>query len=634
MRTGFRPCFRLQAARLSGLRGYCALGSILAALGAGIAASAVPGRVGGAEPAPIPGWVFDPLGLPAPGARVRIQASDEFLVAGPDGSFLLPRPSGAVRVTAGLEGYRIGSTILPPAAPSVRIDLVKLPDADHPEYVWQRPAKCQQCHIQIFSEWVASPHARAATDPVVLALYRGTNFDGSPSPGFGYRKAHPDSYGDCAFCHAPGFAARSADPDDDLDPFHDLDRIAGDAQAAEQNGVFCDFCHKVRAVTPSSEPPRLGKKLHLLRPPPGEPLMFGQFDDVTFPEMGAAYSPLHGQTSDLCSLCHWDANRHGVPIGSTYAEWLASPYPAQGKLCQDCHMAPSGRDKTFCFWEPVTRNPQSIHSHKFLGTDAVHLDRALTLEAVAAVHEVPGGIELAVDVAVTNSGAGHSVPTGVALRQVLLVVEARRSDGSPLDLTGGARLPAWAGQGNLAADGYFAGLPGRGFAKIVTDGTTERVFDSEATAISSDNRIAPLATDRSQYAFALGSLTERVRIRVRLIHRRWWRDLRDERGFPEGDTLMAERVLDLPVGAADFRRGDVDDNGTLEITDAVVTLGYLFQGAPTALVCPDAADADDNGALELTDPIAVLNYLFLGGSDPPAPFPGTGPDPTGDPLDC
>ncbi len=639
MRTAFESGFLPRAARLSGLRPLSTARAALAGLVVCLAAQALPTLTGAAEPDPIPGHVFGPSGLPAPGARIRIQGSEDFFLAGPDGSFLLPRSSVAVRVTGGLEGYRIGWAILPPAAPSVRIDLVKLPEADHPEYVWQQPSKCRECHIQIYQDWSASPHARAAKDPIVLALYRGTNYDGSPSPGFGYRKAHPNSYGDCAFCHAPGFAAHSADPGDDLDPFHDLDRIASDALAPEANGVFCDFCHKVRAVTPSSEPPRRGTKLHLLRPPPSEPLMFGQFDDVTFPEMGAAYSPLHGQTSDLCSLCHWDANRHGVPIGSTYAEWLASPYPAQGKLCQGCHMAPSGREETFCFWEPVTRNPNRIYSHKFLGADAVHLDRALTLEAAGAIEEAPGGAGLTVDVSVTNTGAGHSVPTGVSLRQVLLVVEARRRDGSLLDLASGPRLPAWAGEaesvevGPVEA-GYFAGLPGRGFAKIVTDGAMERVFDSEATAIASDNRIAPQATDRSQYLFTLASPTERVRLRVRLIHRRWWRDLRDERGFPGGDTLMAERIIDLPAGAGDFRRGDADENGALEITDAVLTLGFLFQGAPTSLDCPDAADADDSGALDLTDPIAVLNYLFLAGPAPPAPFPEPGPDPTGDPFDC
>ncbi|MBI4582979.1 MAG: hypothetical protein HY717_03000, partial [Planctomycetes bacterium] len=52
------------------------------------------------------------------------------------------------------------------------------------------------------------------------------------------------------------------------------------------------------------------------------------------------------------------------------------------------------------------------------------------------------------------------------------------------------------------------------------------------------------------------------------------------------------------------------------------------------LACPDAADVDDNGELEITDAIRILTYLFLG--DDPPPFPGPracGGDPTADTLD-
>jgi hypothetical protein len=48
----------------------------------------------------------------------------------------------------------------------------------------------------------------------------------------------------------------------------------------------------------------------------------------------------------------------------------------------------------------------------------------------------------------------------------------------------------------------------------------------------------------------------------------------------------------------------------------------------------DAADADDDGSLTITDPIKVLNYLFLGADALPPPFPGAGPDPSDDGMDC
>ncbi len=90
----------------------------------------------------------------------------------------------------------------------------------------------------------------------------------------------------------------------------------------------------------------------------------------------------------------------------------------------------------------------------------------------------------------------------------------------------------------------------------------------------------------------------------------------------------------LPV-AAIFRRGDSDGSCVANLTDAVYTLRYLFQGGESIL-CPDAADADDNGVIQITDAIYLLRYLFTGGDGIPAPGEQTpGVDPTDDPLgDC
>jgi hypothetical protein len=80
-----------------------------------------------------------------------------------------------------------------------------------------------------------------------------------------------------------------------------------------------------------------------------------------------------------------------------------------------------------------------------------------------------------------------------------------------------------------------------------------------------------------------------------------------------------------------FNRGDADDNGALQLTDAIRVLSFLFLGqqAPT---CMDAADADDNGRIELTDAIRILQFLFLGQAPPAPPGPPElgpcGPDPT------
>jgi hypothetical protein len=586
------------------------------------------------QPAAVPGKVLDPLGNAAEGARVRVQASESFVLSGPGGSFSLGAVERSVKVTAALPGYRIGYGILNPGDSSLEVRLKPLPPLDHVEYVWDRPATCSQCHVLLHQDWALSPHARAATDPVVLALYRGTRYDGEPSSGFGYRKAHPESYGDCARCHAPAFAALSADPDDPLEPHHDLDRALSQGTEAEKSGVTCDFCHKVRSVVADDQPPRVGRNLTLLRPPQFEPLMFGPFDDVTFVGMGAAYSPLHGQTSDLCSLCHWDSNAHGAAVGTTFREWQESPYAAEGKLCQDCHMKPDGKSNVFCLWEPVVRSPERIPSHTFQGADTGHLSEAVTLTVSAERKLGAEGLEVDVRVEVANTGAGHAVPTGITMRQAILVVEARRGSGFPLALLEGPQLPAWAGEGGPPESGYLAGLPGRGFAKITTDGATERIFDSEATAIALDTRIQALESDVSAYRFKMGGYRGGVEVRARVIHRRWWKDLEDERGFPDGDTVMAEQAVSVAGEPPEFLRGDTDGSGLLDLTDAISLLGHVFLGEPALLPCPDAADADDSGALDITDAITILGHLFLGAHAPPAPFPFPGIDPTPDDLGC
>ena len=82
-----------------------------------------------------------------------------------------------------------------------------------------------------------------------------------------------------------------------------------------------------------------------------------------------------------------------------------------------------------------------------------------------------------------------------------------------------------------------------------------------------------------------------------------------------------------------FRRGDVDDSGTLEITDAIQNLTYQFLGSSPP-PCLDALDFDDSGTIEIPDPIGILNHLFFGGAPPAPPAMECGVDPGDDELTC
>jgi hypothetical protein len=69
------------------------------------------------------------------------------------------------------------------------------------------------------------------------------------------------------------------------------------------------------------------------------------------------------------------------------------------------------------------------------------------------------------------------------------------------------------------------------------------------------------------------------------------------------------RVQIITPDLVDFRRGDSNADGTIDLSDAVSTLGFLYLGEGV-LPCPDAGDADDSGTLDITDPIATLSFLF------------------------
>jgi hypothetical protein len=90
-----------------------------------------------------------------------------------------------------------------------------------------------------------------------------------------------------------------------------------------------------------------------------------------------------------------------------------------------------------------------------------------------------------------------------------------------------------------------------------------------------------------------------------------------------------------PSGAVDcgsgFRRGDVQDDGSVDLSDAMKILLHLFAGAG-ALPCPDAADTDDDGAIELSDAIGILDFIFRARQPPAPPGPVCGTDPSADEL--
>ena len=65
-------------------------------------------------------------------------------------------------------------------------------------------------------------------------------------------------------------------------------------------------------------------------------------------------------------------------------------------------------------------------------------------------------------------------------------------------------------------------------------------------------------------------------------------------------------------------------------------LALILLATPAAFAqVPHSADTNDDGLLNIGDAINLLSFLFTGGATLPYPYPGYGIDPTSDSLaDC
>lgn len=107
----------------------------------------------------------------------------------------------------------------------------------------------------------------------------------------------------------------------------------------------------------------------------------------------------------------------------------------------------------------------------------------------------------------------------------------------------------------------------------------------------------------------------------------------------EGDcsgTLAPGVTCSVSVSVAmgvQYRRGDCNNDGAINIADAVYLLGSLFPppgGTPNVLVCLDACDGNLDLGVNIADAVAFLAALF--GTPPtplPAPYPNCGAGPPG-----
>lgn len=539
-------------------------------------------------PTAIQGRVIDEAG-PVAGAVVRVQATPHYTRTDDQGRFTLNdlTPDTAIHLTAWAPGYFVAGAAADPGDDDVTLTLHPHPTVDNPDYEFisplldmDNPTACGHCHVDRtdslistmpVDEWLLDAHSQSAINLRFLSLYNGTTLTGEtgspttyrfdsglgvnvpvvPSQGLtrtgpGFRLDFPAQGGNCATCHVPILAL---DAPYDADPNH--------AAGVAAEGVTCDFCHKVADVRfqanglPDPSLPGV-LSLDFLRPHEGEQVFIGPFDDTPGEDI---YSALQDQ-SQFCAACHF-GEFWGVTMYNSFGEWLDSPYsnPVYGQTCQDCHMPhvgaevfaqlPSGAEG-----HAATRDPATIFSHRMPGAlDEDLLQETATLDVAARQADD----ELLVTVRVTNSGAGHHIPTDNPLRNMILLVRATDTNGNPLPLLDGPTIPEWGGVGDPAA-GYVAGQPGVLYAKVLADfytGETPVYAYWRQTRLVSDNRLPAFATDETVYTFALPPDSTPsgdggpVTVEAELVLRRAFIELMDVKGWDTPDMVMEQAAVEV-----------------------------------------------------------------------------------------
>jgi mono/diheme cytochrome c family protein len=521
-------------------------------------------------------------GAPVSGATVRVQTTPFNTTSELDGHFSLsiPQPGEQFALTAWAPGYFIGGPVLvKPGDTEIEFKLHAHATTDNPDYQWLtsryhsnhgEDQGCAVCHSAKgtgltyslpVDEWQLDAHANSARNPRFLTMYLGTDTLGNQSPptqyvskkdygtepikpdptlpyyGPGYKLDFPDTAGNCGACHTP--AAAITEPYD-TDPT-DLEGVVAE-------GIPCDFCHKIWDVILDSDSGLPNQNMpgvlsyNFRRPPDGHQFFAGPFDDVAPGE--DTYSALQIQ-SQFCAPCHygvfWD-----VVIYDSFGEWLRSPYSDSdnGQTCQDCHMPRLGVNH-FALPEQggLARDSAAIFSHRMPGaSDEILLQNAVSMTVTAAME----GSVLQVQVTLTNDQTGHHVPTDSPLRHLILLVSAEDERGQLLVQQDGPRLPDWCGVG-YPHEGYYAGQPGMAYAKVLAEQWTNNSPTGaywNPTYLISDNRLAPFSSDDTNYSFAALNQGP-VRIQVRLLYRRAFIELAEQKGWGTPDILMEETILEI-----------------------------------------------------------------------------------------
>jgi len=385
------------------------------------------------------------------------------------------------------------------------------------------PQFCGDCHSEIYGQWENSTHGLAHQDPVYLAAADFFRQGLTDADEIAEAEA-------CVKCHTPVGVATGY-PEKTSDDRAKIPEIA-------TFGVQCDYCHSATSAS------RMYNNGLILEPGQGEydpGVKRGPRKDAFSSFHETAFSEFH-TGPEICGTCH--NVKHVVfqtDLETTYDEWLASPYntddPASRVTCQDCHMrqrpgipatASTPRPDNPGFASDLGPERPHVFTHNFVGgnnympglfdgDDQIRMAEERLQNAATLAVKVTEKDRI--QVTITNTGAGHKLPTGLSnARQMWLELTVTEKKSGQTVYT--------AGQPD--ENGYLAESV-RVYRTVFGDGSgtpTENL--AKAREILKDDRVPPGASVTQTFCLPEKAPATGLVVTARLCYRTFSQQLIDQ----------------------------------------------------------------------------------------------------------
>lgn len=366
---------------------------------------------------------------------------------------------------------------------------------------WTNSAKCKSCHSDIFDQWADSNHKNlAGANPYYMVLENLA----AKTEGEEFRKW-------CMGCHNPSAVTTGLEKTTDtMDKFFEkgaktlIEELKIHGNSKLEEGVSCVTCHRITKVENAG-----GNASYTLNITEREKYAFedskskaGQWLSEKFinskpkAHKDSYMKPVYKDAA-YCASCHDEFSPgNASEIVSTFKEWEKSSFnnpenPSKHKSCIDCHMTNLQNGKLAPLKGLSTdggKIKDDVKVHYFSGSNHFlsglknkkNEDQTLQLLKMSAKLDVDIK-ESQINVGVTNVGAGHHLPTGVAdFRELWLDITLKDADDKVVFESGKLK-----NDGNLGEDA-------RPFMKVFADkdGKAAGLLFWKYEKLLSDTRIA------------------------------------------------------------------------------------------------------------------------------------------------